>query len=89
MLNLLGDLWFTERATSDEVTVPGYADEVAGEAAEKVDAQAAADVDRLLARAEAAIAQAPADADAATSTATSTSTAIRRPMPIRSTTRRW
>ncbi len=54
MLNLLGDLWFADRAATDEVTVPGYADDVDAD----VDAQATADVDRLLARAEAAIAEA-------------------------------
>ena len=52
MLNLLGDLWFAERATVDEVMLPGYADDgTAG-----IDAQATVDVDRLLQRAEAAIA---------------------------------
>ena len=55
MLNLLGDLWFAKRAVVDEVTVPGYADDPADA---DVDAQATADVDRLLARAEAAIADA-------------------------------
>ena len=53
MLNLLGDLWFTERVTDDEVVLPGYADD----ASQDVDAQAAADVDRLVARVESAIAQ--------------------------------
>ena len=53
MLNLLGDLWFTDRATRDEVVLPGYADDAAAD----VDARAAADVDRLVARVEDAIAQ--------------------------------
>lgn len=69
MLNLLGDLWFADRATVDEVVLPGYADDDAGD----VDAQAAADVDRLLAQAEAAIAQAdPADVDAVDDTSDDT-----------------
>lgn len=57
MLNLLGDLWFADRAASDEVTVPGFA----GDLDADVDAQATADVDRLLARAEAAIAEGEED----------------------------
>ncbi len=61
MLNLLGDLWFTERATDDAVTLSGYA----GDAAADVDAQATVDVDRLLAKAEAAITQSPQEEAAA------------------------
>ena len=58
MLNLLGDLWFADRASDVDVTLPSYADD-AGD----IDAQATADVDRLLADAEAAIAESPADED--------------------------
>ena len=57
MLNLLGDLWFADRATTDEVTLPGAVDAVAAD----VDAQATADVDRLVARAEAAMVGSPLD----------------------------
>ncbi len=57
MLNLLGDLWFADRSTSDEVTLPGFAEDAAAD----VDAQATADVDRLVARAEAAIAASSVD----------------------------
>ena len=57
MLNLLGDLWFADRAKTDEVTLPGAVDETPSD----VDAQATADVDRLVARAEAAMARSPLD----------------------------
>lgn len=66
MLNLLGDLWFAGRTTVDEVTLPGYA----ANEGEDVDAQATADVDRLLARAEAAIAQSDSDAAPASDSGT-------------------
>ena len=51
MLNLLGDLWFVDRLSDAEVVLQPRA-----EAADDVDAKATADVDRLLANAEAAIA---------------------------------
>ena len=57
MLNLLGDLWFDDRSTIDEVTLPGYVDDAAAD----VDARATADVDRVVALAEAAIARTPLD----------------------------
>ncbi len=61
MLNLLGDLWFDDRATDiDEATLPGYVDD-----ASSVDAKATADVDRLIAKAEAAATRSTSKADEA------------------------
>ena len=68
MLNLLGDLWFVEPAP-DQPTIVAAPPEASGDlhgaalGAQAIDLQATADVDRLLANAEAAIEEGAVDAE--------------------------